>query len=34
MKLKASPEFYLRDTKNDYLKRLPPAIKTVPMILW
>ncbi|MDN5881070.1 MAG: S41 family peptidase [Nitrosospira sp.] len=32
MKLKASPEFYLRDTKNDYLKRLPPAIKTVPMI--
>jgi carboxyl-terminal processing protease len=32
MKLKASPEFYLRDTKNDYLKRLPPEIKTVPMI--
>lgn len=32
MKLKASPEFYLRDTKNDYLKRLPTAIKTVPMI--
>ncbi|MDE2366805.1 MAG: S41 family peptidase [Betaproteobacteria bacterium] len=32
MRLKASPEFYLRDTKNDYLKRLPPAIKTVPMI--
>src|SRR3954447_11718990 len=32
MKLKASPEFYLRDTKNDYLKRLPPAIKTVPMV--
>jgi carboxyl-terminal processing protease len=32
MKLKASPEFYLRDTKSDYLKRLPPAIKTVPMI--
>ena len=27
MKLKASPEFYLRDTKNDYLKRLPPEIK-------
>ena len=32
MKLKASPEFYLRDTKNDYLKRLPPEIKTVPMV--
>ncbi len=32
MQLNASPEFYLRDTKNDYLKRLPPAIKTVPMI--
>lgn len=32
MKLKASPEFYLRDKRNDYLKRLPPAIKTVPMV--
>lgn len=32
MKLKASPEFYLRDTRNDYLKRLPAAIKTVPMV--
>jgi carboxyl-terminal processing protease len=32
MRLKASPEFYLRDTKNDYLKRLPPGIKTVPMV--
>lgn len=32
MKLRASPEFYLRDSKNDYLKRLPPEIKTVPMI--
>jgi carboxyl-terminal processing protease len=32
MQLKASPEFYLRDTKTDYLKRLPAAIKTVPMI--
>jgi carboxyl-terminal processing protease len=32
MKLKASPEFYLRDTKSDYLKRLPAAVKTVPMI--
>ncbi|SEO35543.1 S41 family peptidase [Nitrosovibrio sp. Nv6] len=32
MKLKASPEFYLRDKRNDYLKRLPPEIKTVPMV--
>ena len=32
MKLKASPEFYLRDTRNDYLKRLPAAVKTVPMV--
>jgi carboxyl-terminal processing protease len=32
MKLRASPEFYLRDARNDYLKRLPAAIKTVPMI--
>jgi len=32
MKLKASPEFYLRNAKNDYLKGLPPEIKTVPMV--
>ncbi|HKX52466.1 MAG TPA: S41 family peptidase [Nitrosospira sp.] len=32
MKLNASPEFYLRDTKNNYLKRLPPGIKTIPMV--
>ena len=33
MKLKASPEFYLRDNLNgDYLKNLPPEIKTVPMV--
>jgi len=32
MKLKASPEFYLRNVKNDYLKGLPPEIKTVPMV--
>ena len=32
MKLRASPEFYLRDAKGDYLKGLPPAIKTVPMV--
>ena len=33
MKLKASPEFYLRNNlRGDYLKRLPPEIKTVPMV--
>jgi len=33
MKLKASPEFYLRNNlKGDYLKNLPPEIKTVPMV--
>lgn len=32
MKLKASPQFYLRNAKGDYLKGLPPEIKTVPMI--
>ena len=33
MKLKASPEFYLRNSlKGDYLKNLPPEIKTVPMV--
>ena len=32
MKLKASPEYYLRNIKSDYLKELPPEIKTVPMI--
>ena len=33
MKLKASPEFYLRNSlKGDYLKSLPPEIKTVPMV--
>lgn len=32
MKLHASPENYLRGSKSDYLKNLPPAIKTVPMI--
>ena len=30
MRLKASPEFYLRDTKNDYLKRLPPGSRRCP----
>lgn len=32
MKLRASPEFYLRDSKGDYLRGLPPEIKTVPMV--
>lgn len=32
MKLNASPEFYLRGTRKDYLNSLPPEIKTVPMI--
>ena len=32
MKLNATPGDYLRGAKNDYLKDLPPAIKTVPMI--
>jgi carboxyl-terminal processing protease len=32
MELKASPQFYLRNAKGDYLKGLPPEIKTVPMI--
>ncbi len=32
MKLKASPEFYLRNIGADYLEGLPPEIKTVPMV--
>jgi carboxyl-terminal processing protease len=33
MKLNASPQFYLRNNlKGDYLKNLPPEIKTVPMV--
>ena len=32
MKLKASPQFYLRNVKGDYLKELPPEVKTVPMV--
>ena len=31
MRLKASPEFYLRDSKGDYLKGLPPEFRTVPL---
>src|SRR6188768_2299356 len=34
MKLNASPENYLRGrTKEDFLKRLPPESKTVPMVV-
>ncbi|HET7158755.1 MAG TPA: S41 family peptidase, partial [Burkholderiales bacterium] len=34
MKLNASPEHYLRGRlKDDYLKRLPPEVKSVPMVV-
>jgi len=34
MKLQASPENYLRGRmKDDYIKRLPPEVKTVPMVV-
>jgi carboxyl-terminal processing protease len=34
MKLNASPEHYLRGrAKDDYLRRLPPEVKTVPMVV-
>jgi carboxyl-terminal processing protease len=34
MKLTASPEHYLRGRfKEDYLRRLPPEVKTVPMVV-
>jgi len=32
MQLHANPEYYLRGPGKDYLKGLPPEIKTVPMI--
>tara|TARA_Y100001960_G_scaffold333422_1_gene438460 strand:+ start:2040 stop:3473 length:1434 start_codon:yes stop_codon:yes gene_type:complete len=33
MKLKANPEFYLRNgLQEDYITKLPPEIKTVPMV--
>jgi len=32
MKLNASPQHYLRGSRNDYLKGLPAEIKTIPMI--
>ncbi|MBI1395490.1 MAG: PDZ domain-containing protein [Betaproteobacteria bacterium] len=33
MKLTASPEYYLRGTRDDYLKKLPPEMKTAPMVV-
>jgi carboxyl-terminal processing protease len=33
MRLYASSEYYLRRTKQDYLKKLPPAVKSVPMVV-
>ncbi|HXC40261.1 MAG TPA: S41 family peptidase [Burkholderiales bacterium] len=32
-KFMASPEDYLRGSGDDYLKKLPPGIKTVPMVV-
>jgi carboxyl-terminal processing protease len=33
MRLYASPEYYLRGNKDDYMKKLPAALKTVPMVV-
>lgn len=33
MKLTATPEYYLRGTRDDYLKKLPAEIKKVPMVV-
>ena len=33
MKLIASPEYYLRGTRDDYLKKLPADVKKVPMVV-
>ncbi|CAH1211745.1 Carboxy-terminal-processing protease [Candidatus Nitrotoga sp. BS] len=33
MRLNATPNDYLRDNEKDYLKNLPAAVKTVPMIV-
>jgi len=33
MRLYASSEYYLRGSKEDYLKKLPPSVKTVPMVV-
>ena len=33
MKLFARPEYYLRGSKDDYLKKLPKEMKTLPMVV-
>jgi carboxyl-terminal processing protease len=33
MKMFARPEYYMRGTKDDYLKALPKDVKTVPMVV-
>jgi carboxyl-terminal processing protease len=33
MKLYASSDYYLRGGKDDYMKKLPQAVKTVPMVV-
>jgi carboxyl-terminal processing protease len=33
MKMYARPEYYMRGTKDDYLKALPKEVKTVPMVV-
>jgi carboxyl-terminal processing protease len=33
MRLYASPEYYLRGNKDDYMKKLPATLKTVPMVV-
>ena len=33
MRLYASGEYYLRGSRDDFLKKLPPAVKTVPMVV-
>src|SRR6476619_3397248 len=33
MRLYASPEYYLRGTKDDYMKRVPQGVKQVPMVV-
>lgn len=33
MKLMASPEYYLRGSRDDYLKKLPADLKAVPMVV-
>lgn len=33
MRLLASPEYYLRGSRDDFMKRLPAGVKTVPMVV-